>query len=77
MFGIVKGEDFLVFKRFDSRRDAEEYVAEELNWYNLEYSNPEYSQAMTNKEFWNTFPEYVKYSASRRLGKKLTKRIEG
>lgn len=75
MFGIVKGEDYFVFKRFDTRAEAEAYVAEELPWYNLEYSNPDIAQAMHNKEFWANFPQYFKYSGKRKLGKKLLKRI--
>lgn len=78
MFAVLKGEDFLIIERVETRRAGEEYLESQLPWYNLEYSatTPEINKVMTNKEFREKFPERVNSRRFRRMGAKLTARLD-
>jgi hypothetical protein len=68
MYGILKGDEWFTCERFDTRKEAEEWLESEILWYNLVYSNPEYNEVMTNKEFLALFPERQYSVKYRRIG---------
>lgn len=77
MYAVLKGEDFLVIEHVEKRRAGEDYLEDQIKWYNLAYSSvPVINEVMTNKEFWLKFPEKENCVRYRRLGAKLTQLTE-
>lgn len=72
MYAVLKGEDFLIIERVETRRAGEDFLESQIRWYHLGYSSePEINRVMTNKEYYEKFPDKVNSRRFRHLGAKL------